>query len=243
MINPALTDRDPQHIRRMFAGVAPRYNLLNHLLSGCLDRMWRRQFCRALSLQTQTGAAVPRAIDICAGTGHLARECLRRHRGIGLMVVSDFVPEMLARCPDALREDPRAVLVAADALHLPFADGHFDLAMNAFGLRNTADPSGAIAEMLRVVRPGGLIGLLEFFRPRPAFWRSPAGLWVRYMVPVLGGIISPNPEAYRYLPQSMDEFMSPGECHDLLQTANCEVLHARQLLGGVTSAVIARKLA
>jgi demethylmenaquinone methyltransferase/2-methoxy-6-polyprenyl-1,4-benzoquinol methylase len=228
--------RDPRRIRRMFAALAPRYNLLNHLLSGCLDRMWRRSLIAALDLSD--GA---RALDVCAGTAHLAAECLRRHPNLGAMVVSDFVPEMLALAPVWLRRDERVAFVAADALHLPFPDAAFDASFNAFGLRNTADPATAVVEMVRVVKPGGAVGILEFFQPPEGWWRTPAGLWTRHAVPLLGRLISPHPEAYAYLPQSMNDFLSVDACAQLLADAGCEATHQRRLTGGVATAVVARK--
>jgi demethylmenaquinone methyltransferase / 2-methoxy-6-polyprenyl-1,4-benzoquinol methylase len=228
--------QDPRAVRRMFAALAPRYNLLNHLLSGCLDRSWRRSLVAALHLPD--GA---RVLDICAGTAHLARECLRKYPRLRQIVVSDFVPEMLALAPESLRTDDRFAFLGADAQRLPFGDAQFDATMNAFGLRNTADPSAAAAEMVRVTRRGGMVGILEFFRPRPGFWRSPPGLWVRYGTPLLGRLISPHPQAYSYLPRSLDEFVSLAECAENLRQCGCEITLQQVLPGGVAAALVARR--
>ena len=230
------TGQDPRAVRRMFAALAPRYNLLNHLLSGCLDRSWRRSLVAALDLPD--GA---RVLDICAGTAHLARECLRQHPRLSQIIVSDFVPEMLALAPESLRADGRVAFLGADAQRLPFGDAQFDTTMNAFGLRNTADPAVALAEMVRVTRPGGMVAILEFFRPRPGFCRSPPGLWVRYGIPVMGKLLSPHPQAYSYLPQSLNEFMSLAECAEILRLQGCEIACQRVLSGGVAAALVARR--
>ena len=224
-------------MRRMLAALAPRYDLLNHLLSGCLDRSWRRSLVAALSLPEGT-----RVLDICAGTAHLARECLRQYPRLSQIIVSDFVPQMLAFAPKSLRADGRVAFLGADAQRLPFCDGKFDATMNAFGLRNTADPSAAMAEMVRVTKPRGLVGILELFRPRPGFWRSPPGLWVRYGTPLLGRLISPHPQAYSYLPRSLHEFMGLGECAEILRASGCEITRQRLLPGGVAAALVARRL-
>ena len=234
---PPYTGQDPRAVRRMFAALAPRYNLLNHLTSVCLDRSWRRSLVAALGLPD--GA---RALDICAGTAHLSCECLRRYPRLGQIMVSDFVPEMLALAPVSLRGDSRAAFLSADAQCLPFGDAQFDATINGFGLRNTADPSVALAEMVRVTKPGGVVGILEFFRPRPGFWHSPPGLWVRYGIPLLGRVVSPHPQAYSYLPRSLDEFMSLAECAEILRGLGCEVTLRRVLPGGVAAALVARRM-
>jgi demethylmenaquinone methyltransferase / 2-methoxy-6-polyprenyl-1,4-benzoquinol methylase len=196
-------DKRGTTIRDMFAGVAPRYDLLNHLLSGSLDRLWRRQAARSL-------AAAPgaRLLDLCCGTGDQALALASRG---GHVVAGDFCLPMLALAePKYERFARRAGLrprgLAADALALPFAAGHFAGATVAFGLRNVADLGAALAELHRVLEPSAPLVVLEFAVPA----RQPLrGLYLFYfsrLLPAIGRWLSPRGSAYSYLPSSVLEF-------------------------------------
>ncbi len=216
-------------VRAMFDRIAPRYDLLNHLLSAGIDVRWRRAAVAAL--QAPPGA---RVLDLCTGTADLLMEALRRDgaaRGWGL----DFSSEMLTRAAGKLARagmSPRARLVAGDAQSLPVRDGTFDGALVAFGIRNVPDPARALSEMRRVLRKGGRAVVLEFSMPRGLLgllYRT----YARHVLPRVGGWISGDRGAYAYLPASVERFATPAELGALMQQAGFADVRWRPLTGGV----------
>ena len=201
---PMPVDKSGQRVQRMFAAIAPRYDLLNHLLSANVDRAWRRHVARRLTL----APGVP-MLDNCTGTGDLAIAIAKRH-GPGVPIVaSDFCRPMLAVGRTKLTETNRSQIefVEADGMALPFADGTFQAVTNAFGLRNINDTERGIAEMVRVLRPGGTLAVLEFSRPRVWPLSAVYGLYFRQVLPRVGQYFADNDDkAYEYLPQSVSQF-------------------------------------
>lgn len=200
-------------VRSMFTRIAPRYDLLNHLLSFSLDRVWRRRVAQRVRHILARGDA--RALDLCCGTGDLAFHLHRVAGAAGAQIVgSDFAHPMLTR---ALHKQPRAITFAeADALQLPFADASFDLATNAFGFRNLANYEAGLREVHRVLRTGGTIAILEFGAPRFAPFRALYSFYFHQLVPRIGGAISGSREAYAYLPVSVAKFPSPEELRAMM---------------------------
>ena len=215
-------DRRGARVREMFAAISHRYDLLNRLLSGTVDQRWRRRTARLLGRPTRA------VLDVCTGTADLAREFLRLY-GDGFAVVgADFCRPMLHIGKRKLRTAAphRAfLLVEADAQRLPFASDSFDIVTVAFGLRNVADRSRGLAEMVRVCRPGGQVAILEFSMPRSPVLSRLYTLYFRRVLPAIGQAIAPNRHrAYRYLPESVLEFYSAEQMlafmrqHGLCQT-------------------------
>jgi demethylmenaquinone methyltransferase / 2-methoxy-6-polyprenyl-1,4-benzoquinol methylase len=194
------TDKNPAKIREMFGRVAPAYDLLNHLLSLSLDRLWRRRAARALAVE----AAAP-VLDLCCGTGDQAIALARRGARVA---AADFCLPMLALARPKLARlaPPRPCALAADALALPFADGSFAAAAVSFGLRNVADLEGALAELARVLRPEGQLLVLEFALPRRRLLAAPYLFYFRRILPLVGRLVSRHASAYGYLPSSVLEF-------------------------------------
>lgn len=201
---PAGLDKSGRAIRDMFAAVAPRYDLLNHLLSGALDHGWRRCAARALALPV--GA---RVLDLCAGTGDQAVAVGKRG---GRVAAADFCLPMIARARGkfarlARRRRPgRAAPLVADALALPFAAGTFAGATVSFGLRNVADLGSALAQIRAALAPGGRVAVLEFAVPEAAWVRRPYLFYFRRVLPAIGRLLSPRASAYAYLPASVLDF-------------------------------------
>jgi demethylmenaquinone methyltransferase/2-methoxy-6-polyprenyl-1,4-benzoquinol methylase len=200
-------DKTGRAVQEMFAGVAPRYDLLNHLLSGALDVLWRRRSARALGLGR--GA---RVLDLCSGTGDQAVAVGRRGARVA---AADFCLPMLAlsrpkfarlRRRGEGRGGGTAAPLAADALRLPFADRGFDGATVSFGLRNVADLGRGLAELARVTAPGGRVAILEFALPRLAPVRAVYLFYFRRVLPAIGRLLSARGSAYSYLPASVMEF-------------------------------------
>jgi demethylmenaquinone methyltransferase/2-methoxy-6-polyprenyl-1,4-benzoquinol methylase len=213
----------------MFDGIAPRYDLLNRVLSAGIDRRWRRACVDELKLQVPS-----RILDLCSGTADLALEFLRRDPEHTLAGV-DLSLEMLKRGAQKLAArsmSERGWLSAGDAERLPFPDGSFDGAMVAFGIRNVASAENALREVYRVLRPGSRLVILEFSMPR-----GPVGalyrLYFGHILPKIGGIVSGNPGAYRYLPDSVARFKSPRELGDLMEGVGFVRVRWQPLTAGI----------
>jgi demethylmenaquinone methyltransferase / 2-methoxy-6-polyprenyl-1,4-benzoquinol methylase len=194
----------------MFDRIARRYDLVNTVLSGGTDQGWRRK-AAAASLVGAGG----RALDVACGSGRLSAELLAR----GASVVGlDFSREMLRVAATEISSASLS-LVRGDALALPFPDAAFDGATIAFGLRNLADPVGGLREMLRVIRPGGCAVVLEFVRPARGFVGGTYRFYLRHLLPRIGGVVSGDGAAYRYLSSTVDSYHTPEELLSLARSA------------------------
>jgi demethylmenaquinone methyltransferase / 2-methoxy-6-polyprenyl-1,4-benzoquinol methylase len=199
-----LLDRREARIRRMFDGIAPKYDLLNHLLSLNVDKAWRRRVVRMVPLTTGP------LLDVCTGTGDLAFEYDRAHGGRFPIVGADFSGEMLTQAVAKSKQrgsHPRISFVQADAQLLPFPEDRFEVVAVAFGLRNVTDTDRGLQEMVRVTRPGGRVAVLEFSRPRHRLFGPAYRAYFRYVLPRVGQLFSRSRDkAYVYLPASVMEF-------------------------------------
>jgi demethylmenaquinone methyltransferase/2-methoxy-6-polyprenyl-1,4-benzoquinol methylase len=199
-------------IQTMFSAIAGRYDLLNRLLSFGIDIKWRREL--ALEMPTEEKGV---ALDLATGTGNVALTLMKNH-GHWKIIGADFAIPMLRIAREKLRT--RSVdglfLTAGDAMSMPFSDSTFNAVTIAFGIRNLPDRTWALAEMNRVMEPGGRLIILEFSRmDRPVIGHA-FRLYFHSILPFLGGIISGNPGAYRYLPRSVDDFPDPeGLCNEM----------------------------
>jgi demethylmenaquinone methyltransferase/2-methoxy-6-polyprenyl-1,4-benzoquinol methylase len=205
-----------RQVREMFTRIAPRYDLLNHLLSAQMDRLWRARTARELKPILERPDAV--VLDLCCGTGDLAFSLQRRAKA--RVLGADFSHSMLLRAREkALVADGLAPLpfLEADALRLPFADGAFDLVTSAFGFRNLASYEDGLREIFRVLKPGGTIGILEFTEPAPGILGDAYRFYCRTVLPRIGGWISGDADAYAYLPKSVARFFRPEEFVALLR--------------------------
>ncbi len=222
----ARLEKSERAIRSMFAGVAPRYDLLNHLLSGFQDVLWRRRAARALELPEGAGV-----LDVCCGTGDQALALARRGYRV---TAADFCLPMLslARGKYARRPGASPAGLAGDALRLPFGGRRFDGVTVAFGLRNVAALEAALAELARVLRPGGVAAILEFALPRSSILRRPYLFYFRHLLPRIGALVSDDGNAYSYLPASVLEFPQRGQFVDLMGAAGFATAKWRDLAGG-----------
>jgi demethylmenaquinone methyltransferase / 2-methoxy-6-polyprenyl-1,4-benzoquinol methylase len=203
-VSAGLVDKRETRIRRMFGAIAPRYDLLNHLLSLNVDRLWRRRTTRLVPPEGDAPI-----LDLCTGTGDLALAYDRAARGRVPIVAADFCHEMLVRAVAKTRRhaDGRIHVVEADAQRLPFADDQFQITTVAFGLRNVTDTDRGLAEMVRVTRPGGRVAVLEFSRPRGWLFGHLYRFYFRRVLPAVGQLVSRSQDdAYHYLPASVLEF-------------------------------------
>ena len=191
-----------EYVQAVFQDIAPRYDLLNHLLSFNVDRRWRR---RALGALGWTRAPDGRYLDLCAGTMDVGAQLSRQPGFRGIVVGADFaLPMLVAGAGKAARTT--LAPVAADALRLPLRDESMDGAIVAFGIRNVASLDSALAEVFRVLTPGARFVILEFSTPRSPLVRSVYRLYFHHLLPWIGGTISGHRTAYRYLPRSVAHF-------------------------------------
>jgi demethylmenaquinone methyltransferase/2-methoxy-6-polyprenyl-1,4-benzoquinol methylase len=195
-------------VREMFTSIAPRYDLLNHLLSCNIDRLWWRRAARTFDhILTRPDS---RVLDLCCGTGDMTHALLRRaHRGTATIVGADFSHAMLERATVKSR-GTRLSWVEGDALQLPFPDHTFDLVTSAFGFRNLADYDAGLREIVRVLRSGGEVGILDFGEPEGMLGKL-YRLYFRRVLPAVGTWISGVRGPYAYLPASVEKFPPPGE--------------------------------
>ena len=234
----AVVDKSPARIAAMFDAIAARYDFLNHFLSAGLDTHWRARAVRALDLPR--GACV---LDLCTGTADLAMTAaaaVPESRVIGV----DFAAAMLRLGMAKLRRrgiDGRIALIRGDATAIPLRDAQADAATIGFGIRNVADPGGALRELARVLKPGGRLAILEFGAPRVPGIRALYNWYFASVLPRLGRLVSKHQTAYSYLPASVGSFPSPSEFGATLAAHGFIRVRAVPLSFGVVYLYLAEK--
>ncbi|HEV2117722.1 MAG TPA: bifunctional demethylmenaquinone methyltransferase/2-methoxy-6-polyprenyl-1,4-benzoquinol methylase UbiE [Terriglobales bacterium] len=204
-------------VRDMFSSIAPRYDLLNHLLSFNVDRLWWRRTARAFAAVLARNDA--RVLDLCCGTGDMAFALRRQAAQARPMILGvDFSHPMLERAREKSAGTPLR-WVEADALRLPLPDDSFDLVTAAFGFRNLADYNFGLREIARVLRPGGEAGILDFGEPRGAIGAL-YRFYFRRVLPKIGTVISGVKGPYQYLPASVERFPAPEEMLKRMRAAD-----------------------
>ena len=233
--NGSAANEHAGRVREMFSNIANRYDLLNHLLSANIDKRWRRIVAtKVRDKLSSSGACV---LDVACGTGDLS---LTLFDITGARVVgTDFCRPMLAVA--AGKTSRKVPLIEGDALRLPFRSSSFDAATIAFGLRNLSSVENGLAELCRVLKPGGWVAVLEFSRPSNAVVRALYGLYFRNVLPVLGGAVSGSLSAYTYLPASVQKFPDQAQLALLMQQAGFEQVQFENLTGGVAALHLGRR--
>lgn len=201
----------------MFTRIAPRYDLLNHLLSAQMDKRWRARTAREFRPILDRPQAL--VLDLCCGTGDLAFALARDARA--RIMGADFSHTMLLRANEKNTSQERGrghiSFLEADALRLPLADGSFDLVTTAFGFRNLANYESGLREIFRILKPGGTLGILEFTEPAPGVVGQLYRFYCQKILPQIGGLISGDAAAYAYLPKSVARFFRPDELASLMR--------------------------
>ena len=226
-------DEASRQVREMFTRIAPRYDLLNHLLSMQMDRLWRARTSRELRPILWRPDTV--VLDLCCGTGDLAFAL--RHGAKSHIIGADFSHTMLVRAREkavAANDASPIPFLEADALRLPFPDRSFDLVTSAFGFRNLANYEDGLKEIFRVLKPEGTIGILEFAEAPPGMLGDAYRFYTRSVLPKIGGWISGDREAYAYLPRSVSRFFRPEEFAAVLERVGyAQVRYHLMTLGSV----------
>lgn len=221
-----------EKIQQMFGAIAPRYDFLNRLLSFGIDRRWRKKAVRLLKYREGS-----RILDVATGTGDVALEIARSTPASVRITGADFCREMVELGEEKVASSPyagRIDLKVAPCEDLPFANNTFDSITIAFGIRNVVDRKLGLAEMWRVLRPGGRMIILEFSTPKSRLFRQLYYFYFRRLLPIVGGLFS-RYNAYRYLPDSVLEFPSHEEFSKMISEAGFRNIHIHELTFGIAS--------
>ena len=215
-------------VKAMFSGIAGRYDLLNHVLSLNVDKLWRRRVRNILQPILADENAV--VLDVACGTGDLSIELSQN--GKAKVIGTDFCRPMLAV---ASEKDPSIPYIEADAMNLSFADASFDAVTIAFGLRNLPNFENGLRELYRVLKPGGKLVVLECSHPPLPGFRQLYHFYFGRVLPMIGGIVSGNRGAYRYLPDSVSKFPHQKELCELMEQAGFGEVDYQNLTGGIAA--------
>ncbi len=219
-----------RHVRGVFDSVASRYDIMNDVLSMGMHRLWKAYTVGVAAIQPGM-----RVLDIAGGTGDLARAFASRVGEQGCVVLTDINEAMLRTGRDRLLDEGKVIPTAAcDAEHMPFADGSFDLASVAFGLRNMTHKEAALAEMCRVLRPGGRLLVLEFSRPTPLL-QKPYDFYSFKLMPLLGRLIAKDADSYRYLAESIRMHPDQATLKGMMKGAGFGHVDVHNLAGGIVA--------
>ncbi len=229
-------DRERQ-VQTIFSEIAPRYDLLNHLLSMNIDRGWRRKAVDRLGWESNPDGTF---LDACAGTYDLSLELSSRSAFRGRVVASDFARPMLVQGLPKLG-DGSVAPVCGDTLRLPFGDDTFHGATVGFGVRNLSDLGAGFREIHRVLRSGARLVVLEFTVPPNPLMRRAYMVYFNRILPLVGRIVSGHPWAYTYLPESVKEFPGPGDLADLMRDSGFVEADFSLVTGGIAAIHVARK--
>jgi demethylmenaquinone methyltransferase/2-methoxy-6-polyprenyl-1,4-benzoquinol methylase len=232
--NPALLAADDASkgrlVRGMFSTIAPRYDLLNHLLSFNIDRVWRRRAIAALNWERAPEATY---LDLCAGTMDVAAALVRRPGFRGHVIGADFAEPMLREGLN--KGKPSVAPVVADALELPLASASAAGAIVAFGVRNVSDLDTALREVYRVLTSGARFVILEFTTPRNGVMRALYHSYFHRVLPLIGGLVSGHREAYRYLPASVARFPREEQLAARMRAVGFSEVHWQSLSLGIAA--------
>lgn len=227
-----------EKIQQMFGAIAPRYDFLNRLLSFGIDRNWRKKAVRLLKYREGS-----RVLDVATGTGDVALEIARNTPPSVKITGADFCREMVELGQVKVAESAYADRIdfkVAPCEDLPFADNTFDSITIAFGIRNVVDRKLGLAEMWRVLRPGGRMIILEFSTPRSQLFKQIYYFYFRRLLPVVGGLFS-RYKAYKYLPDSVLEFPSHEEFSKMMSEAGFRNIHLHELTFGIATIYVGEK--
>ncbi len=230
-------NRDGAYVQQMFGKVAKRYDLTNGILSFQLHRLWNSALANTLSGET--------LLDLCAGTGEIAYRWLDRQHSPKRAILLDFCPEMLAiaktKQDSYLSKGHTLQFIQADAAAIPLPDRSVDSVSVAYGVRNICDLSSCFSEVHRVLKPGGTFCILELTEPKNSLLKRLHGFYLNSLLPLLGGLLTQQKEAYGYLSKSIQQFIDPESLLGKLATLGFTKVECKHHLGGVATRLIVKK--
>lgn len=218
-------------VHKMFSSIAARYDIVNSVLSFGIHHYWKRVLVNSVPADTNSNV-----LDLCTGTGDLLPLLERR---FGRITGADFCEPMLEKSRE--KYGSRFELVRADAMSLSFANESYDIVSIAFGVRNFEDLQKGLAEIYRVLKKGGSLLILEFGQPRNPIFGAFYKFYSRFIMPLIGGLISGNRQAYEYLPETAGRFPCGGEFVKILEQADFRQCSFRPLTGGIAYCYTAKK--
>lgn len=213
------------HVREMFGRVAPRYDLMNRLMTFGRDRAWRDYVLKLADLPKGG-----RLLDVATGTGDIALQALAKDADLNVVGADFSVPMMLLG--RQRKGGEKVKWVEADALHLPYPDNYFDAVSSGYLMRNVIDVPRAFAEQMRVVKPGGRVVCLDTSPPPKNILRPFIVFYLKYVIPTLGRLIASDPSAYVYLPESTQAFKTPEELAEIMRAAGLKDVHYKRFMFG-----------
>ena len=221
-----------RYVQEMFADIAPKYDLLNHLLSFNIDKGWRRALLKSLSPVLSEPES--RILDLCCGTGDVLIDLQLTAKA--KILGADFCHPMLLTAQTKTRQRSFPTpLIEGDALQLPLSANSLDAISIAFGFRNLVNYSSALDEFFRVLKPGGILAILEFSHPPGFLMRSAYGFYSSWVLPAVGALISGSREAYTYLPESVAKFPKADTLQEMLTIAGFQHSRFQLLTGGIAA--------
>ena len=228
-----IPDKTPSIIQNMFSSIVPEYDFLNHLLSFGMDRSWRRNFVKKLPQDCSI------ILDVCGGTGDM----ILALNDNSVRINMDFSYSMLLAAKKKFSSGNMNILsVCADALNTPFRDSSLSMAVSAYGIRNLYDIDKGLEEIKRLLKPGGTLGILEFFKPKQNFIRKIFDIiYLKTFMPFIGYVISGHRDAYKYLSQSIERFYDLKSFCLNLEKYGFEIIWHKDFFFGITSAIVAIK--
>ena len=227
-------------VTEMFNDIAGDYDLLNHILSAGVDRSWRRKAVK----EALAGPDRRLILDLATGTGDFAIALARKCPADGLITGLDISSEMLAGCKAKIEKKKltgKISLIQGDCENLPFETGSFDAATVAFGVRNFENLEKGISEMFRVLRPGGKAVILELSTPDNRFLKAVYGFYFHRILPLIGGLVSGDKAAYRYLPASVERFPRPDRFCGIMRDCGFSEVNAKALTFGICRMFVGKK--
>ena len=224
-----------EFVRYIFNDISKTYDFLNHFLSLGIDIIWRKKFIRTLNFSDNDVV-----LDVATGTGDVAFEIRKKYKSkiIGLDLSINMLELAKQKAKNKNIEDIK--FIEGDAENLPFEDNTFDKLLISYGLRNLGDTEKGIKEFYRVLKPGGTVGVLEFFQPRSTIMSNLFKLYFNYILPRIASLFS-NSKAYRYLPESVENFVTPNELIILFKKIGFQNLKTKNMSFGITTIVYAQK--
>lgn len=231
----------PESIKEMFGAIAKNYDRTNAILSFKMHKHWNMELAKAVAHKKEVRAF----LDLCCGTGEIAFNYAKLNNGPFELHLLDFTPEMLdiakAKAKKLCLDGQRIHYIQSDAQKIPLPDEVIDCVTISYGIRNVSNPSLCIKEAFRVLRPGGLMGILELTRPKNPFLKLGHTIYLKTILPILGKLMTSNTKAYHYLSQSIQSFQTPENLKRLMEEEGFNPVTTKKLSGGIATIVLGTK--